>query len=114
MTRLGWTTLFCCLVLAVQESPAQDIVRGRAIALSICSACHVVAVDQPYAPILHNPGPSFQSIANKPTATADALRRFISTAHKTAGDPFRMPNPELTDEMQDQVVAYILSLRNRH
>ncbi len=116
VAKLGWVILFGCIVFAAQaEVPLhQDVVRGRAIAESVCSACHVVAADQAYAPILRDPAPSFQSIANKPTATADTLRRFLSTTHKTAGEPFRMPNPELTDEMQEQVVGYILSLRNRH
>ena len=116
MAKLGWVALFSWIVFAAQAQVPldQDVVRGRAIAASVCSACHVVAADQTYAPILRNPGPSFQSIANKPTTTADALRRFISTTHKTAGEPFRMPNPELTAEMQEQVVVYILSLRNRH
>jgi mono/diheme cytochrome c family protein len=116
VAKLGWVALFGWIVFAAQaqEPLDQDVVRGRAIAASVCSACHVVAADQTYAPILRNPGPSFQSIANKPTTTADALRRFISTTHQTAGEPFRMPNPELTAEMQEQVVVYILSLRNRH
>jgi cytochrome c1 len=116
VAKLGWVALFGWIVFAAQAQVPldQDVVRGRAIAASVCSACHVVAADQTYAPILRNPGPSFQSIANKPTATAGALRQFISTTHKTAGEPFRMPNPELTAEMQEQVVVYILSLRNRH
>jgi mono/diheme cytochrome c family protein len=116
VAKLGWVALFGWIVFAAQAQVPldQDVVRGRAIAASVCSACHVVAADQTYAPILRNPGPSFQSIASKPTTTADALRRFISTTHKTAGEPFRMPNPELTAEMQEQVVVYILSLRNRH
>jgi hypothetical protein len=45
---------------------------------------------------------------------ADASRRFISTTHKTAGGPFRMPDPAPTDEMREQVVGYILSLRDQH
>jgi mono/diheme cytochrome c family protein len=108
--------LVCFAVLSAQaqEPRGQDAtVRGRAIALSVCSACHVVAADQPHAPTLRRPGPSFQTIANRPTTTVDTLRRFISTTHTTAGEPFRMPNPELTEEMQAQVVSYVLSLRKR-
>jgi cytochrome c1 len=101
------------LSTARAQELGQDAIRGRAIAVSVCFACHVVAADQPSPPILLHPGPSFQAIANLPTETADTLRRFISTTHKAAGQPFKMPNPELTDEMLDQVVAYILSLRTR-
>jgi mono/diheme cytochrome c family protein len=114
VARLAWVILFCGIALtAPAEELDQSAVRGRSIAVSICSSCHVVASDQPYPPILRHPGPSFQAIANKPADTGDTLRRFIATTHKTAGQPFKMPNPELTDDMRDQVVAYILSLRNQ-
>ena len=114
MARLE-IALFCCAAFAAyaEDLSGRDTTRGRAIAVAICSACHVVAADQAYPPILRRPGPSFQTIAEKPTATGDTLRRFISTTHTTVGEPFKMPNPELTDEMQEQVVTYILSLRNR-
>src|SRR5262249_14313513 len=61
VAKLGCVTLFCCIVFAAQAqvSLGQEVVRGRAIAASVCSACHVVAADQAHAPILRNPGPSF-------------------------------------------------------
>ena len=113
MARFAYVLLFSFIGLTAQaQERGQDAVRGHAIAVRVCSACHVVAADQPYPPILRHPGPGFQAIADMPAETANSLRSFISTTHKTAGQPFKMPNPELTDEMQDQVVAYILSLRN--
>jgi mono/diheme cytochrome c family protein len=111
--QLYCAILFCCVPLAARGQEGTEAVRGHAIALSVCAACHVTGSDQPYPPILQQPAPSFTSIARKPGATADALRHFISTTHASAGDRYKMPNPELTDEMVGQVVAYILSLRDQ-
>jgi mono/diheme cytochrome c family protein len=111
--KLYWAILFCCVPFALRGQESTDAARGHAIALSVCSACHVSGSDQPYPPILQQPAPNFTNIARKPGTTDEALRHFISTTHATAGDRYKMPNPELTDEMVDQVVAYILSLRDQ-
>jgi mono/diheme cytochrome c family protein len=120
--------LMCCRVLVVAlltmatgiaayHAAAQSldarIQRGRAIANSICWACHVVAPDQEFSPILRSPGPDFRAIGRRQDATADTLAAFLHSTHRLQGKPYAMPNPRLTDEMIEQVVAYILSLRDR-
>ncbi len=88
------------------------VARGEHVARIICSACHVVAKDQEYPPILDTPGPSFFDIANRPGTTERSLRHFISTTHwdmKTL--PMAMPNPMLTPEDTHAVASYILTLR---
>jgi len=88
-----------------------DTSAGRAFALEFCTACHVVAADQPYPPIYKGPSPSFVAIANRTTVTADGLRRFIRTTHPTIVKPLDMPSVEVTDYQLDQIIGYILSLR---
>ena len=79
--------------------------RGHQIAMSVCSACH--AVPSAHSPILREQAPGLRSIANKPSTTPASLAAILrSPSH-------RMPNPQLTDEMIDAVVAYTASLRGR-
>jgi len=93
-------------------SGAQDIQRGREIALLVCTSCHVVETDQKYTVILRPPAPPFESIARKPTTTADSIAAHLKTTHRGADNPVGMPNPQLTDSYIEQVTAYLLSLRN--
>jgi mono/diheme cytochrome c family protein len=44
-----------------QDAADQSAQAGRALAIKICSACHIVSADQPFRPILRRPGPEFQA-----------------------------------------------------
>ena len=55
----------------------------------------------------HFIGPAFRDIANTRGMTATALRVFLTTSHP------KMPNLILTPTETADVIAYILSLRNR-
>ena len=108
--------LFACMsgVVHAQKPAAEGSTgEGRAFALEFCTACHVVAANQPYPPIYKGPSPSFISIANRPTTTVDGLRRFIRTTHPTITKPLNMPSVEVTDYQLDQIIGYILSLRGK-
>ncbi len=97
---------------SVARPKSATVARGEHVARIICSACHVIAKDQEYPPILDTPGPSFFDIANRPNTTERSLRHFISTTHwdmKTL--PMTMPNPTLTPEDTHAVASYILTLR---
>jgi mono/diheme cytochrome c family protein len=98
------------------QGPSDDatLAKGRAFALLVCSACHIVAADQQFPPVLRNPGPAFDAIANKPSTTSESLRTFLSTTHTTMSTPFDMPNPQLADYQINEVTSYILSLRSSH
>jgi cytochrome c len=52
-------------------------------------------------------GPNFQDIANTKGMTATAVRVFLTTSHP------KMPNLILAPEQITDVIAYILSLRER-
>lgn len=87
---------------------AQDgnVAAGHVFAREACNTCHVVEAE-PRAPRLIVVGPAFRKIANTRGMTATALRVFLKTSHP------KMPNLILTPEETADVIAYILSLRDR-
>lgn len=97
---------------AVPSDPV--LARGEQIARQVCSACHVVAGDQEFPPLLHSREPSFREIANRPTTTQESIQKFITTTHwdqKTI--PMTMPDPMLRPEQAVAVSRYIMSLRRQ-
>lgn len=88
---------------------AQDVQQGNSdsgkrLVLELCSGCHVVALDQQRPAI--DVVPAFATIANDPDTTAFRLRVFLhDTPHPV------MPNYIFTDKEVDDLIAYILSLR---
>jgi len=85
---------------------------GERIARELCAACHVVASDQEFAPLLDRPAPSFREIANRPESSRSTLEHFIGTTHWDVDSiPMKMPNPSLTPDQTGAVVQYIMSLR---
>ena len=95
-------------------SDEATVSQGHRFALLVCAACHVVATDQEAPPILKTPGPSFDAIANRPETTEVSLRAFLKTTHGKIAIPAGMPNPQLVDYQVDEVISYILSLRNKN
>lgn len=100
-------------VLAADASGRADVASGEHIARILCSACHVVARDQEFPPILNQPGPNFSEIASRPGTTAATLQHFVLNTHWDVNKvPMTMPNPMLTQDQARQVARYIMSLRN--
>lgn len=94
--------------------PSPQLRRGEEVAQLQCSACHVIAENQKYPPLLENPAPSFQSIADRPQTSEAVLRHFVTTTHwdqKTI--PLTMPNPGLSKADIAAVIRYILSLKGQ-
>ncbi len=115
---LSW--LVCCTALALYAAapgaatPPGAISRGESVARSLCAACHVVASDQEFSPLLDHPGPSFKDVANRPGTSIASLQKFISSTHWNVDTiPMEMPNPQLGAEDTSAVAHYILSLRKR-
>jgi len=95
---------FACVIAFIPSiAAAQDAQQGREIALRWCSSCHVVDRAATEAPA--NGLPTFPAIAAKPGLTADMLRAAMSQQHS------RMPDFSLSKRQQDDLVAYIYSLR---
>jgi mono/diheme cytochrome c family protein len=68
-----------------------------------CSGCHPVALR-----IARTGGiaPDFGTIADRPGTNAQMLKAYLDSSHPL------MPNFQLTREETDDVIAYILSLKN--
>ena len=90
---------------------ADEIQAGHKVAVLVCANCHVAASDQASKPILRPPAPSFASIMQRKDVTADWLRNFMKTTHRSIENPNGMPNPLLLDYQVEQITAYLLSLR---
>lgn len=92
--------------LAGSSAAAQEVGdprEGLAFAQKVCAECHGVAPGQ----LVPAAAPTFRAIANTPGMTALALTVFLRTPHRD------MPNLVLSDSDRDNVIAYILSLRDR-
>ncbi|MFO1081421.1 MAG: c-type cytochrome [Reyranellaceae bacterium] len=84
---------------------AQDVLRGQQLAERWCANCHVVAKSQ-------NTGrsdglPTFPALANRKDVTAAFLKGAMSAQHS------RMPDFQLGNRDQDDLVAYIFSLKSQ-
>ena len=97
---------------AKEATAPGNAAAGRAFALEACTGCHVVAADQPFPPDLTGL-PDFHGIANRPNTSAPSLRKFLTTL-PTIPPPGKMADPDLTAAQRENVIAYIMSLRDRH
>jgi mono/diheme cytochrome c family protein len=79
--------------------------NGQALALQICSACHVVGAMQPFAPTLQPPAPDFRAIAARPSTSAESILAFLAHPHG------KMVDPMLIDDQRKALAGYIMSLR---
>ncbi len=105
--RMGWSFVAGLLVVLAAHAAAAaqlgSITRGEAMALEICSDCHVVSDKQVRVDLVGLP--SFHEVANNPEKTEFWIRTFLRTPH------FEMPNFVFTDDQLDHLVAYIGSLK---
>jgi len=106
---IGWT-----LLGASAQTKQADVEAGRHLALLACTGCHIVAPDQPFKPIYAGPPypPNFKDIANRSNLTAAALQHHLETLPAVPQNS-RMPNQVLSSEELRNVVAFILSLRDK-
>ncbi len=95
---------------ARQPPPRGPVEEGHRLALNKCDACHIVASDQQFRPLLSNYAPSFFEVANRPKTDARSLEAYLSEPHNYSG----MPYSDLTPREVSVIVSYILSLRGQH
>ena len=114
---LTWTALATIKVFAVAlpaaatASSVDPVAKGHRLALEICSACHLAAPDQSAAPILSNPPPSLETIANRPGTSAASVQDFLLSIHLSLANGTDMPNPLLTEDQANDTARYVMSLR---
>jgi mono/diheme cytochrome c family protein len=105
-----WAFGSAALAGTMSHDPA--VARGEHIARLVCSACHLVAVDQEYPPMLNHPAPDFSDIANRPGTTADSVQKFVTHTHwNLQAIPLSMPDMMLSKDETRAVALYIMSLR---
>jgi mono/diheme cytochrome c family protein len=104
--RILSRTFAMLLFLAPAFAQAQEVgdaQKGSAYAKQVCAECHAVQAGEEVSP---NPdAPSFETVAGTPGMTARALAVWLQTAHPT------MPNLMIPPDVQDNLIAYIMSLR---
>jgi cytochrome c len=95
--------------IAAASSSATDVAAasatsGKVLVQQSCMSCHAIAPGQ-QSP---NPkAPAFAAVANEPSATPYSLRIFLQTTHTT------MPNFVIKSDDIDDIVAYIVSLKQK-
>ena len=98
--------LVTVLALSVAASPVHaqgNPQEGLALAQQVCSECHAIQKGQVRSP--NSRAPTFVELATAPGMTTTALLVALTTPH--AG----MPMFILTAEQRENVIAYILSLK---
>ena len=91
-------------IASAQDGPG-DPIAGAKLARDVCATCHIVSEDQ-----LDDPGvlaPTFFEVAADPSVTSLSIRVFLQTPHTN------MPDLRLSPEETDNIISYILSLREK-
>ena len=98
--------LVLLLLILPTFASAQDVTRGKVMAERWCANCHVVS---PSATIGSANGlQTFPALAADPKITESKLRAAMTSQHGG-----RMPDFSLTQQEQDDLIAYIFSLRTK-
>jgi mono/diheme cytochrome c family protein len=85
---------------------AQDAARGKAMAERWCANCHVVSTTATIGSA--NGLETFPALARDPKVTESKLRAAMTSQHGGG-----MPDFSLTREEQDDLIAYVFSLRGK-
>jgi mono/diheme cytochrome c family protein len=89
-----------------------QLAEGRALALAICGACHVISENAKGSPpVGHIPAPSFVELSRRQSFSQDALRQLLNSNHRYLGQNQGMPNPRLTNSQIEGIVALFETLR---
>jgi mono/diheme cytochrome c family protein len=82
-----------------------DARRGLSYAQKVCAACHNVSESGAASP--NSTAPPFKQVANLPGASLAGLTEWSRTPHSS------MPNLIVEPNDMDDVIAYILTLKDR-
>jgi tetratricopeptide (TPR) repeat protein len=87
------------------EQDIGDAGKGLSYARKVCASCHNVLRSEGVSP--NSRAPTFKKIANTPGMSVTALTVWSRTSHPT------MPNLIIEPNDMDDLIAYILSLRDQ-
>ena len=98
---VAWAVAAPALALA-QEYGDKNV--GREYARAHCAECHGVEQSKDdFSPNMN--APDFSVVANTPGITGRALEVWLQTSHPT------MPDLIIPENMRDNLIAYIMSLK---
>jgi mono/diheme cytochrome c family protein len=89
-----------------------QVTEGRALALSTCGTCHIVADAAKERSTPRPVAPAFPDIVRRPSFSADGLRLLLTSNHRRLGPDQAMPNPRLSEQQIEAIVAYLETLRS--
>ena len=93
------------------QSFADQVAEGRALAHTICGTCHVAPDKANASPGPGLPAPSFAEVAGRPSFTEASLRQLLASNHRRVGPDQAMPNPRLSENQINAIVAYFEALK---
>lgn len=96
---------FCACAGAAAAQDRTDVTRGHELARAWCAECHGVEPGETTG--AYETPPSFQSFARNPEITETSLKAFLQLTHPL------MPQVKLKPDEIDEIVAYILSLKDK-
>ena len=106
LRALAATALCLASPTALAQEPLGSVEAGRALAFTVCAECHDVGRVPEQDLLFEGDPPPFRMVADDPAVTPLSLSVFLRTPHRN------MPNIMLTQQESDDVIAYILSLRD--
>ncbi len=99
----GWKP---SIVPIAEAEEIGDPRKGLSYAQKVCAQCHAVSGRQATSPNAN--APTFRAVANTPGMSPTALAVFFRTPHST------MPNLVIEPEAMDDLIAYILTLKDKN
>jgi mono/diheme cytochrome c family protein len=103
MKWLKGSLILFSIALAQPAHAQGDAKSGRDYAEAVCAECHAVKKGERVSP--HERAPAFQLVANTRGMSEMALRVWFQSPHPS------MPNLTLRDRTADDLIAYIMSLK---
>ena len=103
MRAVLYAFALCVMASPVVAQDRESRERGYALALQLCSGCHVVAPGQ--RPPTGVAAPTFRDIANRPGMNEVTLHNFLRTPHPI------MPMLILSAEEMRDVSSFIIGLK---
>ena len=100
-----WATRVRVATPISDEQDIGDAGKGLSYARKVCASCHNVLRSEGVSP--SSRAPTFKKIANTPGMSVTALTVWSRTSHPT------MPNLIIEPNDMDDLIAYILSLRDQ-
>lgn len=103
MVRFITAAMIWTAASSAQAQQVGSIQQGLKFAREACAQCHLV--DYVAGRSTNANAPTFETIARTPGLTSAALAAALQTSHRT------MPNVVIKGDDADNVIAYILSLK---